>query len=239
MHASTISPRLFVAAPLAAGAELAVSEAQAHHLGTVLRMRAGEAVRLFSGTDGEWLATVAELRRGACRLAVERQLRVQEPEPDLWLVFAPLKRDATDLVVEKATELGVSALQPVFTERTVAGRVAGERLLAIATGAAEQCERLSVPRLLPPLPLARLLVEWNPDRLLVAALERRGLPPPPALAGRRAALLVGPEGGFTPAELDLLLKHPLVIGAGLGARVLRAETAAIAGLALLGIGGGG
>jgi 16S rRNA (uracil1498-N3)-methyltransferase len=239
MDASTTSSRVFVPLTLAAGAEVVVGSAVAHHLGTVLRRREGAKLRLFNGRDGEWSAEICALRRGACRLRVEARLRAQEAEPDLWLAFAPLKRDATDLVVEKATELGVAALLPVITARTVAARVNPERLTAIATAAAEQCERLSVPRLAPPVSLPELLAGWPPERILAAALERRGLPPPSPTA-RPACLLIGPEGGFSAAELDLLARHPLVTGVGLGARVLRAETAAIAGLALLGmIGCGG
>src|SRR4051812_41963100 len=145
MDASITSPRLFVPSPLAPGATVAATPAQAHHLGTVLRRGAGDLVRLFNGTDGEWAAAVAVLRRDRCSFAVGQLLRPQAPEPDLWLAFAPLKRDATDLVAEKATELGAAALLPVLTERTNTGRVNTGRLEAIAIGAAEQCERLTVP----------------------------------------------------------------------------------------------
>jgi 16S rRNA (uracil1498-N3)-methyltransferase len=177
------------------------------------------------------------MRRDRCELVLGARLRPQAAELDLWLAFAPLKRDATDLVAEKATELGVAALLPVLTARTVAARVNLDRLAAIATAAAEQCERLTVPRLAPPVALAALLADWPAERVLVAALERQGAPPVRRPAGP-AALLVGPEGGFTGAELDLLRRHPFVVSAGLGPRILRAETAAIAGLALLGASGG-
>src|SRR5262249_41693529 len=158
--------------------------------------------------------------------------------PDLWLAFALLKRDATDLVVQKATELGVAELHPVLAERGNTQRTNAERLTAIATAAAEQSERLTVPKLHAPRPLVELLAAWPPERRLFAAIERtnaiEGSNPPPiaATAGPRA-LLVGPEGGFSSAELDALLTHPLVKPPSLGPRILRAETACIVGLALL------
>ncbi len=212
---------------------VAASPAQAHHLGTVLRRGPGEAVRLFNGADGEFAARIATLRRDRCELAVGPRLRPQAPEPDLWLAFALLKRDATDLVVEKATELGAAALLPVITARTVAARVNLDRLAAIAAAAAEQSERLTVPRIAPAVALPALLADWPDGRALVAAMERQDAPDVPRIA-RPAALLVGPEGGFTGAELDLLRRHAFVVPAGLGPRILRAETAAIVGLALLG-----
>ncbi len=151
----TTIPRLHVPDDLAAGATIAAATAQAHYLGTVLRCGAGDRVRLFNGRDGEWHARIAQLRRDRVTFAVETQLRPQQPDPDLWLVFALLKRDATDLVVQKATELGVSALLPIFTERTNTARINEARLTAIATEAAEQCERLDHPRPAPANPPPR------------------------------------------------------------------------------------
>lgn len=222
--------RLFVSAPLFAGAVVGATAAQAHYLGHVMRRGPGEALRLFNGAEGEWRGRIASLRKDRCEIAVEAPLRPQAPEPDLWLAFAPLKRDATDLVARQATELGVSRLLPVFTERTVAARVNLERLSAIATEAAEQCERLTVPVLRPPARLAELLGGWDAARRLAAALERTEAPAPAAGPG---ALLIGPEGGFSPGELDALRRRPFVVPVSLGPRILRAETAAIAGLALL------
>jgi len=226
------SIRLFVEAPLAAGAEVVASTGQAHYLGAVMRRAAGDALRLFNGRDGEFAARIAALRRGHASLAVERQLRPQAPEPDLWLVFALLKRDATDLLVQKATELGAGALHPIFTERTNAARVNVARLTAIAIEAAEQSERLTVPMIHPPRRLADLLATWPEGRPLFAAVERSAAPAIAPTAGP-AGLLIGPEGGFTKAELDALARHPSVAPVSLGPRILRAETAAIAGLALL------
>ena len=231
------SIRLFVTAPLAPGAEIAASTAQAHYFGTVMRRAVGDAVVLFNGSDGEWAAHLVTLRRGEASFVVDRMLRPQEAEPDLWLIFALLKRDATDLVVQKATELGVAALWPVFSARTNAQRVNLARLHAIAIEAAEQSERLTVPSIHEPRSLAALLQSWPVGRRLFVAAERTAAPPlgasPLGAISEPAALLVGPEGGFAPAELDAIRGHPLVTMMSLGPRILRAETAAIAGLARL------
>jgi 16S rRNA (uracil1498-N3)-methyltransferase len=225
--------RLFVDADLSSDTELAASEAQAHHLGHVMRRRPGDVVAVFNGRDGEFLARITALNRGVARLAVEQLLRSQTGEPDLWLAFALLKRHATDLVVQKATELGVIALLPVITERTGAERVNLQRLRSITVEAAEQCERLTLPDLQEPQSLAALLRGWPTGRRLFAAVERGDYIKAPSAKGAPAALLVGPEGGFTPAELDALRSHALVQPVSLGPRILRAETAAIVGLALL------
>ena len=222
--------RLWVEASLAQGAEVAATENQAHYLGNVMRRAPGDELLLFNGRDGEWRAGIAEIGRRRARLVASVQVRPQTAEPDLWLVFAPLKRDATDLVVQKATELGVSALLPVLTERSNTARINRDRLCAIATEAAEQCERLSVPEIREPAPLPALLASWPQDRLLAAAIERAGAVPAPDDA---RALLVGPEGGFAPVEIDVLRRTRFVSPISLGPRVLRAETAAIAGLVLL------
>ena len=222
-------PRVFADAPLAEGAEIAATPGQAHHLGTVLRRGPGDAARLFNPRDGEFEASVVALRkdRGSFRLGA--RIRQPAPEPPLTLLVAALKRDAMDWLVEKATELGVTRIQPVLTHRSVASHANIDRLAAIARGAAEQCERLGVPRIDAALPLHVILDAWPGEPLLVAA-ERRAAPP--IRAGARA-FLVGPEGGFTPAELDDLAARPFVSLCRLGPRILRAETAAVAGLAAL------
>jgi 16S rRNA (uracil1498-N3)-methyltransferase len=228
----TTIPRLFVASPLAEGLEILATPAHAHYLGSVMRRGPDDPVHLFNGTDGEFAARIATLRRDRANFVVGTQRRQQAPEPDLWLVFALLKRDATDLVAQKATELGAAALLPVITERTNAARISELRLTAIATEAAEQSERLTVPRIHPLRRLHDTLADWPAGRTLHAALERESAP---LLAPARgpAALLVGPEGGFTPPELDALRRCPFVNPVSLGPRILRAETACLAGLALL------
>ena len=231
-------PRLYLTARLAPGAEFAPEAGQAHYLRSVLRLGADAAVAAFNETDGEWLCRVAEIGKGGARLTVERQLRPAEPErePDLWLVFAPIKRARLDWMVEKATELGVSALLPIWTARTQVGRVNLERLRAHAIEAAEQSERLSVPELRAPQPLERILAAWPAGRRLLICDESgagapinevaANLPPGPM------ALLVGPEGGFDETELDAVGELSFVSRIGLGPRVLRAETATLAAVAV-------
>jgi 16S rRNA (uracil1498-N3)-methyltransferase len=230
------APRLFVAAPLHEGAELPASPEHAHYLGGVLRRVSGDVVRLFNGADGEFLATLRFARRDRLTLTVQRQLRPQTPESGPWLLFALLKRDATDLVVRQAVELGAGRIRPVLTERTIAGRVNEARLRAIAIEAAEQSERLTVPAIDPPARLDTVLAAWPTGRPLFAAIERTPAPPlasPMDAAPGPAALLIGPEGGFTPAEQSWLRRHDAVTPISLGPFVLRAETAAAAGQALL------
>jgi len=203
----------------------------------VLRLAPGAAVAAFNAQDGEWLCRIAELGRGAATLAVAERRRRPEPEPDVWLLFAPLKRTRLDSLVEKASELGVGALAPVWTARTQPERLNRERLLALAVAAAEQSERLSVPEIRAAEPLDRVLAAWPSERLLIVGDESgAGSPIAAALADvspeAPAAVLIGPEGGFTDRELDALGKLPIVRRIGLGPRVLRAETAALAALAI-------
>lgn len=226
--------RLFVPEPLVAGESLSLSADSAHYVTTVMRVAAGESVLVFNGADGEWRAQVIESGRRACRLAIDTQTRPQRPEPGPWLLFAPVKKAAVDSLVEKATELGAERLWPVITQRTTAARINLRRLRAHAIEAAEQCERLTVPEVAEPSPLRRLAKSWPADRpLLVADVEGRGPPLAEVLTERpRPAhgLLIGPEGGLTPSELDALLDLPFATAVGLGPRILRAETAALAAL---------
>ncbi len=224
--------RLYVEAPLAPGIAVEATESQAHYLNVVMRRAVGDPVRAFNGRDGEWTCRVATLSRGKAVFAVETLFRPQAADRDLWLAFALLKRDATDLVVQKATELGVSALLPVFTERTNAGRVNLDRLRVIAIEAAEQSERLTVPEIRPAQQLHELLAAWPAERSLFVAQERADAR---LLAPVRdpAALLIGPEGGFGPRDQSMLDGCRSARPASLGPRILRAETAAIVGLALL------
>ena len=224
--------RLHVEADLSAGASAEATEGQAHYLGGVMRRSIGDTVRLFNGRDGEWDSRIATLSRGKAIFAAETLVRPQTGDEDLWLMFAVLKRDTTDLLVQKATELGVSVLIPVFTERTNAGRVNLDRLRAIAVEASEQSERLTVPDIRPARQLHDNLAEWPAGRSLFVALERadaQKLTPSSGPAG----LLIGPEGGFGPRDLMVLDRCRFVRPVSLGRRILRAETAAIVGLALL------
>ena len=230
MNAPSI--RLYVPAALFPGATVALSPGQAHYLGHVMRLAPGAEILLFNGQDGEWRAGLASLTRKAAVAEARAQTETPAPEPDCWLCFALLKRQKTDLAVEKATELGVAVIQPVLTARTQGDHVNLGRLRAIAIEAAEQCGRLAVPEIRPPLPLPSLLAAWDPARRLHVADERRSAPVLQPAAGP-CALLVGPEGGFAAAELDAMAAYPFVTRVSLGRRILRAETAAIAGLALL------
>ena len=232
------APRLFVTAPLSEGVEIAATTAQAHYLGTVLRRASGDVVRVFNGSDGEWTARLRFPRRDRAALTAEHQTRAQQPEAGPWLLFALLKRDATDLVIRQAVELGVSRVLPVITERTNAARVNEDRLRAIAIEAAEQSERLTIPTIDTPARLDAILAVWPNGRRLFAAIERSWTgTAEPRPTGVDQALLVGPEGGFTSAETEMLRRRDFVTPISLGPFVLRAETAVVSGLAqLLGMG---
>ena len=230
------APRLYVEAMLEAGTCVTLDEDRRHYLLHVMRASAGDKLRLFNADSGEWDARIARATRDGLSVEVEQCRRPPRPgSAGPTLLFAPLKRDATDLVVRMATELGVSRVRPVSTARTIAGRVNLDRMSLIAREAAEQCERLDLPTIEPPLALAALLDEWPAEQPIAAAVERSNTR---RLGDRRAgppagALLVGPEGGFAPAELDALLRRPFVEPVSLGALVLRSETASAVGLALL------
>lgn len=232
-----MTPRLFIEDDLAASAALSLEGQRAHYLRDVLRLGVGAGVLLFNGRDGEWHAKVTATAKRSLDLGVESRTRPQIGEPDLWLCFAPVKKARIDFIAEKATELGVSALVPVITRRTNVERVNVERLRANAVEAAEQTERLSVPEVREPVPLDRLLTAWPAGRRLLIADETGG--GRPILDALREAqpgpwaVLIGPEGGFTREELDRIAALPGVLPVGLGPRILRADTAAIAALACL------
>jgi 16S rRNA (uracil1498-N3)-methyltransferase len=204
-----------------------------------MRRAAGAPLLLFNGRDGEWRATLTLSGKKAAVAAVEERTREQAAEPDLWLCFAPIKRARIDTVAEKATELGVALLQPVLTQHTAVERVNVERLRANAIEAAEQTERLTVPDIRPPVELMKLLADWPADRRLLMADETGGGPPIAQALGAlddkaRAApwaILIGPEGGFSAAELAAVRRMKNVTAVGLGPRILRADTAALAALA--------
>ncbi|WP_118856195.1 16S rRNA (uracil(1498)-N(3))-methyltransferase [Sphingomonas mesophila] len=223
-------PRLFVRTALGDGAAIELDPGQANYLGSVLRLGIGAEVLLFDGQSGEWLARIAEVGKKRMTLAVERRTRALDTDPDLTLAFAPVKRAQTDWLVEKATELGVARLQPVITARTIVERVKRERLEAIAMEAAEQCHRTTVPAIAEPLSLARLLADHAPDRTLYFADETGGEPAAAAFRPGPATILIGPEGGFTGDERTAIRALPNARPIGLGPRILRAETAALAAL---------
>lgn len=234
-----VGVRLYVEADLAAGAEVALDPAQAHYLKNVMRRVPGDAVRLFNGRHGEWRASVSTLGKGKGSMAAEAQMRAQESEADLWLLAAPIKRTAIDFIAAKATELGISAIQPVFTRRTAVARVNDARMRANVIEAAEQCERLSVPEVRTAAPLESVLAAWPAGRRLLFCDETRdGRPIAEALAAERAnmpepwAVFVGPEGGFAPEELQRIRALAAVLPVSLGPRLLRADTAALAALAV-------
>ncbi len=228
-------PRLYVPVPLGPAAPVPLDRAEAHRLRDVLRLGVGADLILFNGRDGEWSGRITALGKGGGEAVAESLLRPQATGPDLWLCFAPVKRDATDLIVEKAVELGVAALLPVLTRRSETARVKPERLAAIAVAAAQQSERLDLPVIHPPVPLERLVAEWPAGRRLLLCAESgqaRPMAAAAAAAAPPAAILTGPEGGFTPEEISAVLARPEAEAAGLGPRILRAETAAIAALAV-------
>ena len=231
--------RLFVDADLAPEAELAVTSEQSHYLAKVMRLKVGDGLLVFNGRDGEYEACLFGVAKRGADLRILHQTRPQTGVPDIWLLFAPVKRLRIDFMAQKATELGVSVLQPVITQRTNVTRVNGGRLLSNAIEAAEQTERLCVPEIRPLKKLDSILADWNKSRSLIfcdeddTALERPQLGE--VLAGSDSgpwAILVGPEGGFTDEEAEVLRKLPYTIPVGLGPRILRADTAALAALAL-------
>ncbi|MEZ5929778.1 MAG: 16S rRNA (uracil(1498)-N(3))-methyltransferase [Parvularculaceae bacterium] len=240
--------RLHVDAPLAAGGAAPLSGAQAHYLQHVMRRKEGDPLALFNARDGEFDASIENLTKkgGAARLGAQR--RAPAEEPDLWLLFAPVKRDAVDLIAQKATELGVARLSPVMTERTVAARVNEDRLQSIATEAAEQCGRLSVPPVDAARKLTQVLADWPKDRALMycdeagddpneewGGREGRARPVLEALTSKSEgpwAILIGPEGGFSPEERARLRALDFVTPVTLGPRILRADTAVFAAITL-------
>jgi 16S rRNA (uracil1498-N3)-methyltransferase len=248
------SPRLFVEDALTPGAEIAIGKTQAHYLTNVLRLKPGGAVLVFNGRDGEWHATISPGKRPA--LLLGEQARPQTAPLDLHYLFAPLKHERLDYMVQKAVELGVSRLQPVLTQHTQVTRVNLARMRANAVEAAEQCGILNLPEIGEPTTFGRALAARKPDRLLVfcdedsdlkdpvAALAEARTPPtamlPLTMAGATGAtsaqplaLLIGPEGGFSDDERAALLKQSNMVRLSLGPRILRADTAAVAALALM------
>jgi 16S rRNA (uracil1498-N3)-methyltransferase len=245
------APRLHVEGALAAGGRLGLDGSQVNYLRNVLRLQAGDPVLVFNGRDGEWRATLAEVGKRAIALTVEERTRAQTPARDLHYLFAPLKHARLDYMVQKAVEMGVARLQPVLTRHGQVARVNQERMRANAIEAAEQCGILTLPEIAPPITFDRMVSERGAERLLVFCDEdaevndplealvdaRRRMSAAIGAGGDPAALplavLVGPEGGFAQDERAALVRLPNVARLALGPRILRADTAAVAALALV------
>lgn len=228
--------RLYVEAPLGADASVDMEEGAAHYLLHVMRAKAGERLSLFNGRDGEWLAELAEVSKRRCTARCLAQTEAQSEVPDLWLVFAPVKKTPADYLTQKAAELGVRVLQPVITRRTIVSRVNTERMRANAVEAAEQSGRVSVPEVREAIGFDKLLAAWPAERRILFC-DEGGDARPLAEALRDCspgpwAVFTGPEGGFDPAERAALRALPQVTPVSLGPRILRADTAALAALAV-------
>lgn len=226
--------RLYIDHPLAAGQPVPLEQGQAHYLSGVMRQKPGDRVRVFNGRDGEWLAELDQIgKRGGSVTPVEQSGDQQDP-PDLWLCFAPIKKARTDFIVEKAAEMGAARILPVQTDHTNSERIRQDRLQAHAIEAAEQCGGTFVPPVDDLTPLSRLLDGWDDTRRILWADEALA-GPAQTLAGLASgpwAILIGPEGGFSEAERTRLRSLPFVTPVSLGPRILRADTAAVAALAL-------
>ncbi len=238
------TPRLYLGKPLEAGASIALDASQANYLGNVLRLKTGDSVLLFNGDDGEWRGTLASAGKRRLALTVVDRTRPQTSALDLHYLFAPLKHARLDYLAQKAVEMGASRLQPVFTRHAQVVRLNLERMRANAIEAAEQCGILTLPEIGTPLTFEQMLAERDAARLLVFCDEDAEVKDPiAALAAARSAgraepmalaVLVGPEGGFAETERAALLALPNTVRLALGPRILRADTAAVAALALVG-----
>lgn len=228
------APRLFIDQPLADGMELRIEGGQAHYLLSVMRLKAGAAVKLFDDRTGEWLGEVTATGKRDLIVRIVAKLREREAVPDLWLCVAPIKRGRIDWVAEKASELGVARLVPVLTRRAVVDKLNSDRLRAHMIEAAEQCERTALPELADMVPFDALLRHWPAERPLFFADEEGGAQMPTAVRAHPgpAAILIGPEGGFHPDERAMIRGLPAAVPVSLGPRILRAETAALAATAV-------
>lgn len=233
-------PRVFVAAALRAGSPVELDREQANHLVTVLRLKEGDSAILFNGRDGAWLARLTHAGKKSAILDILVQTAHQTPASDLWFGFAPLKTGRLDYLIQKATEMGAGVIQPVITEYTQIRRLKDDKLEAYALEAAQQCEVLSVPAIAPEVDLRSLVETWRGAqglrRLLLADEAAPASTPVDQISwlnGLPVGILIGPEGGFSGAERELLLEQDFVVPISLGPRILRADTAAVAALALV------
>lgn len=237
MRANYKMQRLFVSDTLAPGGQIVLEAQPSHYLLHVLRLIPGAELLVFNGCDGEWLARLGEPKKKAAALEVVEQTRPQDPRPDLFYCFAPIKVGRLDYLVQKAVEMGAGVLQPVLTQHTQMTRISVERLQANAVEAAEQCGILALPEVREPVKLDRLLASWDPDRRLIFCDEDAAGNNPLSILKTieepKLALLVGPEGGFSETERHQLRALPFVTAIPLGPRILRADTAAVAALAVI------
>ena len=230
-------PRLFVDTALESGTTVPLERDQSNYLGNVLRLKAGDSILVFNARDGEWLASITGRKR-LDSLEIESKTRPQDRLPDLAYVFAPLKHARLDYMVQKAVEMGVSSLQPVLTRFTQVARVNSERMRANVIEAAEQCGILGIAEVAEPVAFDRFLGHRRPERLLVFCDEAADVANPlSVLQGKKATggidVLIGPEGGFAEEERAILLRQPNALRLSLGPRILRADTAGVAALALV------
>ncbi|USG62157.1 16S rRNA (uracil(1498)-N(3))-methyltransferase [Sneathiella marina] len=238
MKTKQYSVRLFVTSNLGQDLGVVLDKPQSHYIATVMRRAAGERIALFNGRDGEWLGVLQEVHKNHCLVHVTEQLRSQEEEPDIHLLFAPVKKIQTNMIVQKATELGVAEIHPVLTRRTNSERLKKDKLELQALEAAEQCERLNLPIIHDAVKLDDAIKLLAPDRLLIFCDERRSgnaaLDILPQFKDyRKWSMITGPEGGFTEEESKFISARENTVAISLGRRILRAETAVIAGLSLL------
>jgi 16S rRNA (uracil1498-N3)-methyltransferase len=238
MKTKQYSVRLFVTSDLAQDLGVVLDKPQSHYVATVMRRTVGEKVVLFNGRQGEWLGVLQEVHKNHCLVHVKECLRPQKDEPDIHLLFAPVKKIQTSMIVQKATELGVAEIQPVLTQRTNAERIRTEKLALQVLEAAEQCERLNLPLVHDATKLETALDDMDTDRILIFCDERRtGNMALDILSSleenRKWALITGPEGGFTELEREFISSRENTFAVSLGSRILRAETAVIAGLSLM------
>jgi 16S rRNA (uracil1498-N3)-methyltransferase len=226
--------RLYTNFTLSLGAHIELSRDNVHYLSNVMRKKEGYQLLFFNGKDGEWLGEITAIDKKHGQVTLIKQTKPQKPSPDIWLCFAPVKNAPINNMVEKATELGVAVLQPVFTQYTIATRVNTERLSANVMEAAEQSERVTIPEVREPLKLDAMLKNWDENRKIILC-DESGSSAPITKALQQLekgahAILIGPEGGFSQTEFEIMKNKPYIMGVGMGPRILRADTAAIAAL---------
>ena len=229
--------RIYVEQELLLDAEVSLNEKQSHYLSGVLRQKLDDNLLLFNGKDGEFLARIVEIRKKFVIVVIEKLIRKQKKSSDIWLISAPLKNSKTEFVLEKAAELGVSRFCPVTTNFTIVDKINSERLRLIAIEASEQCERLDIPEISPINSLEKLLGSWDKTRQIIygdeSGTSENAKAILPKLARGSYAVLIGPEGGFSSKELEILRILPFATGISMGARIMRADTATIAALTLV------